>query len=189
MYYYRLQINWVFLQTKRNITPGVPNRKHCLLLVSMETHINWNICFLTTVLYVTMCLIFFPRGQCSFVEWNFHKYVQVSASVLAHCISLVICLAVICKQWYLMLQLCICCNIGYDILFCSLKPSIFYYVYTHTHARALIRTIYIYIKRGPLSLVNTIEEPLGRKISSSSLENWEYGRRDSSRWPRGIPYP
>jgi hypothetical protein len=43
--------------------------------------------------------------------------------------------------------------------------------------------IYIYIRteRGPLSLVSTIQELLGRKSSGSGLENREYGRRDSSR--------
>jgi hypothetical protein len=35
--------------------------------------------------------------------------------------------------------------------------------------------------RGPLSLVNTIEELLGRKSSSSGLEIQEYGRRVPSR--------
>jgi hypothetical protein len=34
---------------------------------------------------------------------------------------------------------------------------------------------------GPLSLVSTTEELLGRKSSCSGLENQEYGRRDSSR--------
>jgi hypothetical protein len=40
------------------------------------------------------------------------------------------------------------------------------------------------LERGPLSLVSTTEELLGRKSSSSSLENW-----DPSRWPRGTLYP
>jgi hypothetical protein len=39
-----------------------------------------------------------------------------------------------------------------------------------------------------LSLVSTIEELLGRKISGSGLESREYGRRDPSRWPRGTLY-
>jgi hypothetical protein len=43
------------------------------------------------------------------------------------------------------------------------------------------------LERGPLSLVSTIEELLGRKSSGSGLENREYGRRDSSRWSRGTP--
>jgi hypothetical protein len=34
---------------------------------------------------------------------------------------------------------------------------------------------------GPLSLVSTTEEVLGRKRSGSGLENQEYGRRDPSR--------
>jgi hypothetical protein len=34
----------------------------------------------------------------------------------------------------------------------------------------------------PLSLVNTIEELLGRNSSGSGLENWEYGCRDPSGW-------
>jgi hypothetical protein len=45
------------------------------------------------------------------------------------------------------------------------------------------------LKRGPLSLVSTIEELLGRKSSDSGLERREYGRRDPSRWPRGTLYP
>jgi hypothetical protein len=40
------------------------------------------------------------------------------------------------------------------------------------------------LERGPLSLVITIEELLERKRSGSGLEIREYGRRDSSRWPR-----
>jgi hypothetical protein len=45
------------------------------------------------------------------------------------------------------------------------------------------------LERGPLSLVSTTEELLGRKSSGSGLENREYGRRDSSRCPRGTLYP
>jgi hypothetical protein len=41
---------------------------------------------------------------------------------------------------------------------------------------------------GPLSLVSTIEEVLGRASSGSGLENLEYGRRDPSRLPRGTLY-
>jgi hypothetical protein len=37
------------------------------------------------------------------------------------------------------------------------------------------------MERGPLSLVSTIEEVLGRKSSGSGLENRDYGRRDPSR--------
>jgi hypothetical protein len=37
------------------------------------------------------------------------------------------------------------------------------------------------LERGPLSLVSTIEELLGRKSSSSGLENRECGRGDSLR--------
>jgi hypothetical protein len=56
--------------------------------------------------------------------------------------------------------------------------------YTFTvYLRTLSTTV------GPLSLVSTIEEILGRKGSGSSLENWEYGRRDPSRWKRGTLYP
>jgi hypothetical protein len=43
------------------------------------------------------------------------------------------------------------------------------------------------LKRGPLSLVSTIQELLGRKSSGSGLENREYGRRDPPRWPRDTP--
>jgi hypothetical protein len=45
------------------------------------------------------------------------------------------------------------------------------------------------LERGPLSFVSTTEELLGRKSSGSGLESREYGRRDSSRWPRDILYP
>jgi hypothetical protein len=45
------------------------------------------------------------------------------------------------------------------------------------------------LERGPLSLVSTIEELLGRKNSGSGLEIREYGRRDPSRWPYGTLYP
>jgi hypothetical protein len=44
------------------------------------------------------------------------------------------------------------------------------------------------LEQGPLSLVSTIEELLGRKSSSSGLGSQEYGHRDLSRWPRGILY-
>jgi hypothetical protein len=40
------------------------------------------------------------------------------------------------------------------------------------------------LKRGPLSLVSTTDELLGRKSSGSGLENHEYGRTDPSHWPR-----
>jgi hypothetical protein len=43
------------------------------------------------------------------------------------------------------------------------------------------------LERGPLSLVSTIEELLGRKNSGFGLENRDYGRRDPVRWPRDIP--
>jgi hypothetical protein len=42
------------------------------------------------------------------------------------------------------------------------------------------------LERGPLSLVSTTEELLGRKSGGSGLEIREYGRRDTLRWPRGI---
>jgi hypothetical protein len=45
------------------------------------------------------------------------------------------------------------------------------------------------LERGPLSLVSTTKELLGRKCSGSSLEIRDYGRRDPSRWPRGTLYP
>jgi hypothetical protein len=41
------------------------------------------------------------------------------------------------------------------------------------------------LERGPLSLVSTIAELLGRKTSSSHLGTREYGRREPSRWPCG----
>jgi hypothetical protein len=45
------------------------------------------------------------------------------------------------------------------------------------------------LERGPLSLVSTTEELLGRNSSGSGLEIRKYGRRDLSRWPRGTLYP
>jgi hypothetical protein len=44
------------------------------------------------------------------------------------------------------------------------------------------------LERGPLSLVSTTEELLGRKSSGSGPEIREYGRRDPSSWPRGTLY-
>jgi hypothetical protein len=40
-------------------------------------------------------------------------------------------------------------------------------------------------ERGPLNLMSTTEELLGRNSGGSGLEIWEYGRRDPLRWPRG----
>jgi hypothetical protein len=45
------------------------------------------------------------------------------------------------------------------------------------------------LERGPLSLVSTIEELLGRNSSGSGLENREYGRGDPLRWPCDTLYP
>jgi hypothetical protein len=45
------------------------------------------------------------------------------------------------------------------------------------------------LERGPLSLVSTNEELLGRKRSDSSLEIRQYGRRGPLRWPRDTLYP
>jgi hypothetical protein len=45
------------------------------------------------------------------------------------------------------------------------------------------------LERGPLSLVNTIEEPLGRNSGGFGLENREYGLGDPLRWPRNTLYP
>jgi hypothetical protein len=45
------------------------------------------------------------------------------------------------------------------------------------------------LERGPLSLVSTTEELLGRKSTGSGLESRDYGRRDQSRWPRSTFYP
>jgi hypothetical protein len=44
------------------------------------------------------------------------------------------------------------------------------------------------LERGPLSLVSTIEELLGRKSSGSGLENRENGRGDPLRLPRDTLY-
>jgi hypothetical protein len=45
------------------------------------------------------------------------------------------------------------------------------------------------LEKGPLNLVSTIEELLGRNNSGSSLENGEYGCGDPLRWPRNAFYP
>jgi hypothetical protein len=45
------------------------------------------------------------------------------------------------------------------------------------------------LELGPFSLVSTIEELLERKSRGSGVESREYGRRDTSRWPRGNVYP
>jgi hypothetical protein len=45
------------------------------------------------------------------------------------------------------------------------------------------------LEKGPLSLVSTIEELLGRNSSDSGLETQDYCRRDPSRWPHGTLYP
>jgi hypothetical protein len=45
------------------------------------------------------------------------------------------------------------------------------------------------LERGPLSLVSTTEELLGRKSSGSGLENQDYDWRDPSRLPRDTLYP
>jgi hypothetical protein len=45
------------------------------------------------------------------------------------------------------------------------------------------------LERGPLNLVGTVEELLGRKSSGSGPETREYRRRDPSRWSRGTLYP
>jgi hypothetical protein len=45
------------------------------------------------------------------------------------------------------------------------------------------------LERGPLRLMNTTEELLGRNSSGSGLENREYGRGDPLRRPRDTFYP
>jgi hypothetical protein len=45
------------------------------------------------------------------------------------------------------------------------------------------------LERGPLSLVSTTEELLGRNIRGSGLEYREYGRGNPLRWPRDTLYP
>jgi hypothetical protein len=45
------------------------------------------------------------------------------------------------------------------------------------------------LERGPLSLLSTIEELLGRNNSGFGLENREYDRGDQLRWPRDTLYP
>jgi hypothetical protein len=45
------------------------------------------------------------------------------------------------------------------------------------------------LERRLISLVSKTGEEFGRKISGSSLESREYGRRNPPRWPRGTLYP
>jgi hypothetical protein len=45
------------------------------------------------------------------------------------------------------------------------------------------------LKRGPLNLVSTTEELLGKNSSGSGLENQKYGRGDPLRWPRDTLHP
>jgi hypothetical protein len=47
-------------------------------------------------------------------------------------------------------------------------------------SRALQEKKVVGLERGPLSLVSTTEELLGRNSSGSGLETLEYGHRDSS---------
>jgi hypothetical protein len=47
----------------------------------------------------------------------------------------------------------------------------------------------VVLERGSLSHVSTIEELLGRNSSGSGLENREYDRGDTLRWPRDTLYP
>jgi hypothetical protein len=61
-----------------------------------------------------------------------------------------------------------------DLLLVVDPPSIFWEV--------------VGLERGPLSLVSILEELFERISSVFGLENWEYGRRDPSRWPRGTLY-
>jgi hypothetical protein len=45
------------------------------------------------------------------------------------------------------------------------------------------------LERGPLSLMSTTDELLGRNSSDSGLENREYGHGDPLPWPRDTLYP
>jgi hypothetical protein len=45
------------------------------------------------------------------------------------------------------------------------------------------------LERGPLSLVSTIEQRLGRQSGGSGLAISEYGCGDPLRWPRNTLYP
>jgi hypothetical protein len=57
------------------------------------------------------------------------------------------------------------------------------------HRSGFVPALPVGLERGPLSLVSTTEERLGRKSSGSGMEIREYGRRDPSRWSCGIFYP
>jgi hypothetical protein len=47
----------------------------------------------------------------------------------------------------------------------------------------------VFLEQGPISLVSTIEELLGRNCSVSGLENRDYGSGDPLRCPRDTLYP
>jgi hypothetical protein len=51
------------------------------------------------------------------------------------------------------------------------------------------KTKLVGLERVPLCLVSTTEKLLGSNSRGSGLESREYGRKDSSRCPRGILYP
>jgi hypothetical protein len=91
-------------------------------------------------------------------------------------------------------------NIEYDIHLpvsekLSNTTSVCYRVAPSTPCRSSIHSLpsmYSSINcnwRGPLRLVSTTGELLGRKSSGSGLENRGYDRRQPSRWPRGTRYP
>jgi hypothetical protein len=56
-------------------------------------------------------------------------------------------------------------------------------------SRALQREKVVGLERSSLSLLSTTEKLPGRNSSGSGLKSREYGRRDSSRLPRGTLYP
>jgi hypothetical protein len=55
--------------------------------------------------------------------------------------------------------------------------------------RYQILWVVVGLERGPLRLVSTIEELLGRKRSGFGLENLKYGRGDPLCWPLNTLYP
>jgi hypothetical protein len=57
------------------------------------------------------------------------------------------------------------------------------------HAQAQQEKKVVGLEWGPLSLVSTTEELLGRNSSGSGLEIREYSRRNLSRWPCSTLYP
>jgi hypothetical protein len=77
----------------------------------------------------------------------------------------------------------------YDILSLTKSQILTADMILHDSRRYQIFWEAVGLECGPLSLVSTTEELLGRNSSGSGLESLEYGRRDQLHWPCDILYP